>query len=171
MSIRPQDFLSHEPTLWFRRHYLFWFRRTIFLRPQSPTKSVQSVVWCRSTSWLYKLWYSRLVSLSVQFLIHASSSICICLVLRICMMPDAFLMCAASASERVLAEPFWKAPRSPERSLRSTHCTCSLCAAPDVSGTWMSTPSKKDPLSTIVFFGFANPKKSLLQITVLTVVK
>jgi len=25
-------------------------------------------------------------------------------------------MCAASASERVLAEPFWKAPRSPERS-------------------------------------------------------
>ena len=67
---------------------------------------------------VYKLWYSRLVSLSVQFLIHASSSICICLVWRICMMPDAFLMCAASASERVLVEPFWKAPRSPERSSR-----------------------------------------------------
>jgi len=63
---------------------------------------------------VYKLWYSRLVSLSVQFLIHASSSICICLVWR----PDAFLMCAVSASERVLAEPFWKAPRSPESSIR-----------------------------------------------------
>jgi len=34
------------------------------------------------------------------------------------MMSDTFLMCAASASERVLAEPFWKAPRSPERSFR-----------------------------------------------------
>ena len=33
-------------------------------------------------------------------------------------MPDAFLMCAASASKRVLAEPFWKAPRSPERGIR-----------------------------------------------------
>ena len=28
MNIRPQDLLSHEPTLWFRRHQLFWFRRT-----------------------------------------------------------------------------------------------------------------------------------------------
>ena len=31
-------------------------------------------------------------------------------------MPDAFLMRAVSASARVFAEPFWKAPRSPERS-------------------------------------------------------
>jgi len=53
MNIRPQDLLSHEPTLWFRRHQLFWFRRTIFLRPQSPTKSLESAVWSRSTSWLY----------------------------------------------------------------------------------------------------------------------
>jgi len=41
-------------------------------------------------------------------------------------MPDAFLMCVASASERVLAEPFWKALRSPERSScykqSPTHC-------------------------------------------------
>jgi len=66
---------------------------------------------------VYKLWYSRLVSLSVQFLIHASSSICICLVWCICMMPDAFLMCVASASERVLAEPFWKKPRDLPRGV------------------------------------------------------
>ena len=33
--------------------------------------------------------------------------------------PRRFLMCVASASERVLAEPFWKAPQSPERSSRS----------------------------------------------------
>ena len=54
MNIRPQDLLSHEPTLWFRRHQLFWFRRTIFLRPQSPTKSLESAVWCmgeRRSSW------------------------------------------------------------------------------------------------------------------------
>ena len=65
-----------------------------------------------------KLQVSGVAILSVQFLIpwHASSSICICLVWRICMMPDAFLMCAASASQRVLAEPFWKAQRSPERN-------------------------------------------------------
>ena len=44
MNIRPQDLLSHEPTLWFMRHQLFWFRRTIFLRPQSPTKSLESAV-------------------------------------------------------------------------------------------------------------------------------
>jgi len=40
MNIRPQDLLSHEPTLWFRRYQLFWFRRTIFLRPQTATKSL-----------------------------------------------------------------------------------------------------------------------------------
>ena len=61
--------------------------------------------------------------LSAQFLIHASSSICICLVWRICMMPDALLMYAASASERVLAEPFWKAPRSPEKGIRYSHAS------------------------------------------------
>ena len=63
-----------------------------------------------------KLQVSGVAILSVRFLIHASSSTCICLVWRICMMPDAFLMCAASASVHVLAEPFWKAPRSRERS-------------------------------------------------------
>ena len=41
MNIRPQDLLSHEPTLWFRRQQLFWFRRTIFL---SRTKSLESAV-------------------------------------------------------------------------------------------------------------------------------
>jgi len=40
MNIRPQDLLSHEPTLWFRRHQLFWFGRTIFLRPQTATQSL-----------------------------------------------------------------------------------------------------------------------------------
>jgi len=35
---RPQDLLSHEPTLWFRRYQLFWFGRTIFLQPQTTTK-------------------------------------------------------------------------------------------------------------------------------------
>ena len=35
MNIRPQDLLSHEPTVWFRRHQLFWFRRTIFLRREN----------------------------------------------------------------------------------------------------------------------------------------
>jgi len=116
MNIRPQDLLSHKPTLWFRRHQLFWFRCTIFLRLESPTKSLESAVWSRShLVAVYMLWYSRLVSLSVQFLIHASSSI-------ICMMPDAFLMGAASASECVLVEPSWKAPRSPERGSRYVYC-------------------------------------------------
>jgi len=69
-----------------------------------------------------KLQVSGVAILSIQFLIHTSSSICICLVWRICMMPDAFPMCEASASERVLAEPFWKAPRSPERSSRYESC-------------------------------------------------
>ena len=32
-------------------------------------------------------------------------------------MPDAFLMCVASASERVLAEPFWKKPRDLPRGV------------------------------------------------------
>jgi len=64
---------------------------------------------------------SGVAILSLQFLIHASSSICIYFVWCICMMPDTFLMCVASASERVLAEPFWKAPRSPERSSRCWH--------------------------------------------------
>ena len=35
MNICPQDFLPQEPTL--------WFRRTIFLRPQSPTKYLEGV--------------------------------------------------------------------------------------------------------------------------------
>jgi len=63
---------------------------------------------------VYKLWYSREVSSSVQFLIHASSSICICFVWRICITPGAFLMCTASVSEHVLAELFWKARDLPK---------------------------------------------------------
>ena len=58
---------------------------------------------------VYKLWDSHEVGSSVQFLIHASSSICICLVWRIGMTSCTFLMCTASVSERVLAEPFRKA--------------------------------------------------------------
>jgi hypothetical protein len=42
----------------------------------------------------------------------------------ICMMPGAFLMCAASASERVLAEPLSEISRSPRCfSLRCNKCT------------------------------------------------
>jgi len=57
----------------------------------------------------------------LQFLIHASSSICICLVWRICMMPGPFLMCAASASERVLADSIQKSSRSPGSVFRYIH--------------------------------------------------
>jgi len=78
MNIRPQDLLSHEPTLWFRRHQLFWFRRTIFLRPQTAAKSLNKCF--KITVAALKLQVSGVEILSVQFLIHASSSICICLV-------------------------------------------------------------------------------------------
>jgi len=86
-------------------------RRTFFLRQQTATNSLESVAGRSSPAVVavYKLCDSRQVGSSIQFLIHASSSICICLVRRICMTPCAFLMSAASASERVLAEPFWKA--------------------------------------------------------------
>jgi len=40
MNICPQDLLSHEQTLLFSYHQLFWFRRTIFLSPQTATKSL-----------------------------------------------------------------------------------------------------------------------------------
>jgi len=63
---------------------------------------------------VYKLWDSHEVCSSVQFLIHASSSNCICLVWRICMTPCAFLMCTAPVSGRILAEPFWKARDLPQ---------------------------------------------------------
>jgi len=102
------------------------------------TKSVESTVWSRSlalartlvralslflshlaTVAVHKLWCSREVSLSIQFLIHTSSSpmICVCLVWLvwlICVTPSAFLTCAASVPERVLAEPFWKARDLPK---------------------------------------------------------
>ena len=70
-----------------------------------------------------ELWVSRVVILSVQFLIHASSLICICLVWRICMTPGAFLMCAVSVSERVLAELIQESSRwSPGRVSRCLWC-------------------------------------------------
>jgi len=107
MNIRPQDLVSHEPTLWFRRHQLFGLGAPSFLGQKLPQSLWISVV--EITVAALNLRVSGVAILSVEFPIHASSSICICLVWRICMTPGTFLMCAASASEGVLAEPFWKA--------------------------------------------------------------
>jgi len=87
MNIRPQDLLSHEPTLWFTHKV----RQSLWKVPFDLQVSLVAV---------YKQWYLRQVSLSVQFLIRTSSSINICLVWCICVLPDTFLTCAASASER-----------------------------------------------------------------------
>ena len=118
MNICPQDLLSHEPSLWFGSHQLFWFRRTIFLRQQTATKSLYKCYGVKITVAALKLQVSGVVILSVQFLIHVSLSICIRLVWRICMMPDAFLMCMASAPGRVLAQPFRQIPQFPKRGSR-----------------------------------------------------
>jgi len=114
-TIRPQDLLlSHEPTRWFRRHQFFGLGAPFIEGHKLPqTLWKVSLVEVHLVA-VYKLWDSREVGSSVQFLIHASSSICICLVWRICMTPGAFLMCAASVSERVLAEPFWIARDLPK---------------------------------------------------------
>ena len=114
-----EDLLSHEysiPKTFCLTNQLFWFRRTIFLRPQTNLRYQINVA-------ALKLQVSGVAFLSVQFLIHASSSICIWVVWRICMMPGAFLMCAASSSLQsiykeflyfifaiiLIREPFWKA--------------------------------------------------------------
>jgi len=112
MNIRPQDLLSREPTLWFRRHQLFGIGASSFYGHKLPQSLCISVV--EVTVAALKLQVSGVAILSVQFLIHASSSICICPVWRICMTTGAFLMCAASVSERVLAKPIWKARDLPE---------------------------------------------------------
>ena len=77
-------------------------------RPCSLTSSkMVSIIVDKITGPALKVRVSGAAILSVQFLIHTSSesSIRICLS-RICMTPDAFLMCAASAFERVLVESF-----------------------------------------------------------------
>ena len=80
----------------------------------SPTKALESAVWSRSCI--------QAVIFTLGELICSVSNTRIFIDLYLprlthLMMPDAFLMCAASAFERVLAEPFWKALRSPERIL------------------------------------------------------
>jgi len=63
---------------------------------------------------VYKVWYSRLVSLSAQFLIHASSSIYICLVWRICMTTCTFLVCASVSVWTCPCEAILKGSQSPK---------------------------------------------------------
>jgi len=79
MNNRPQDLLSHETILWFRLRFI---NRAIFLShkvtvPRSQTWSL----WIVPLDLKAHLWAAFL---SVEFLIHAFSSICIFLVWRIC---------------------------------------------------------------------------------------
>ena len=108
MNIRLQDLLlSHEPTPWLRRHQLFAPSFQDYKLPQTLWKVLLVKVHLVT---VYKMWDSREVGSCVQFRIHASSLICICV------SSDAsawrlapFLCVLASASERVLVHPFWKA--------------------------------------------------------------
>ena len=112
MNVCPWDLLlSHEPTLWFELQFI---NRTIFVDHKVP-QSLWTVLFDLEVHLVAvcKLSDSPEMSLSVQFRIHASSSIFVCPVWHICMMPVVFLMCATSASERVLAESIQIISRSP----------------------------------------------------------
>jgi len=119
MNIRSQDLLSHEPTL--------WVGCGLITVPSFQAQSLLNVPFDLEVDlnavYTMRVSLARDLSLSVQFLIHASSSICICIVWRICryVTPCAFLMCAASASERDLGEPVQDSSWSPRKV---SHCSC-----------------------------------------------
>ena len=82
-------------SLWKIWSIRFWSNTLLYVsrRRLMMTKETLCVYSSPTTSNLvavYKLWYSGEVSLSIQFLIHASSSISIFLAWRICMTPAPF---------------------------------------------------------------------------------
>jgi len=75
---RPHDLLSHQPTLWFR---LLFINHAIFLGHTVPQSLwIVSLDLRARLGAAHKLRVSGVEFLFVQFPLHASSSICICLV-------------------------------------------------------------------------------------------